>query len=226
MRIREHGTKRIVGDNMVRQFLVLTLSMYCFIATAQTHMRIHHNGGGYSDVPIEQIDSITFVDGEGEQSENVELVGSWLWGDSEAGYYELLTFKDDNTYTGYDNYFAYGFDTMTYGWYFRQGNLLTLQSNGFGYNRKYTWFMIGLTENALDVMTKMGQFTYYKLQRETITLHLGECLECEDGNSFVFADGVVVRITGNELVGLSKGTTCVQKKIGNTNILSYKVVVE
>ena len=108
----------------------------------------------------------------------------------------------------------------------RQFLVLTLQSNGFGYNRKYTWFMIGLTENALDVMTKMGQFTYYKLQRETITLHLGECLECEDGNSFVFADGVVVRITGNELVGLSKGTTCVQKKIGNTNILSYKVVVE
>ena len=61
---------------------------------------------------------------------------------------------------------------------------------------------------------------------ETITLNVGDSLACNDGDSFVFADGVVVRITGNKLVGLSKGTTYVQKKIGNTNILSYKVVVE
>lgn len=189
-------------------------------------MRIHHKGGEHSDVPIEQIDSITFVDSDDVQAEEVKLTGSWLWGDTEAGYYELLTFNDDNTYTGYDNYFAYGFDTTTYGWYFRQGNLLMLQSNGSGYNRKYTWFITGLTENALEVMTKMGQFTYYKLQPETIMLHVGESLECENGNSFVFADGVVARITGNKLVGLSKGTTYVQKKISNTNILSYKVVVE
>lgn len=202
---------------------MLISHIICF---AQTHMRIHHKGGEHSDVPIEQIDSITFVDSDDVQAEEVKLTGSWLWGDTEAGYYELLTFNDDNTYTGYDNYFAYGFDTTTYGWYFRQGNLLMLQSNGSGYNRKYTWFITGLTENALEVMTKMGQFTYYKLQPETIMLHVGESLECENGNSFVFADGVVARITGNKLVGLSKGTTYVQKKISNTNILSYKVVVE
>ena len=114
---------------------------------SQTHMRIHHKGGGHSDVTIEQIDSITFVDGDEGQAEEAELMGSWLWGDKEVGYYELLTFNDNNTYTGYDNYFTYGFDTMTYGWYFRYGNLLTLQSNGFGYNRKYTWYVMGLTEN-------------------------------------------------------------------------------
>ncbi len=202
---------------------MLISHIICF---AQTHMRIHHKGGGHYDVPIEQIDSITFVDGDEGQAEEAEVMGSWLWGDTVAGYYELLTFNDDNTYTGYDNYFSYGFDTMTYGWYFRYGSLLTLQSNGFGYSRKYTWFVMGLTENALDVMTKMGQFTYYRLQPEIITLHVGESLECEEGDSFVFADRVVAGIIGNELVGLSKGTTYVQKKISNTNILSYKVVVE
>lgn len=211
---------------MKRLIILITFFISTMILHAQTYMRIHHNGGGHSDVPIEQIDSITFVDGDEGQAEEVELTGCWLWGDKEAGYYELLTFNDDNTYTGYDNYFSYGFDTMTYGWYFRQGNLLTLQSNGFGYNRKYTWFVMGLAEIALDVMTNMGQFIYYKLQPETIMLHVGESLECEEGDSFVFADRVVAGIIGNELVGLSKGTTYVQKKISNTNILSYKVVVE
>lgn len=211
---------------MKRLIILITFFISTMILHAQTYMRIHHNGGGHSDVPIEQIDSITFVDGDEGQAEEVELTGCWLWGDKEAGYYELLTFNDDNTYTGYDNYFSYGFDTMTYGWYFRQGNLLTLQSNGFGYNRKYTWFVMGPAEIALDVMTKMGQFIYYKLQPETIMLHVGESLECEEGDSFVFADRVVAGIIGNELVGLSKGTTYVQKKISNTNILSYKVVVE
>lgn len=82
---------------MVRLFLVLALSMCCVFATVQTHMRIHHKGGGYSDVPIEQIDSITIVDGDESLDEEVELTGSWLWGDAEAGYYELLTFNDDYT---------------------------------------------------------------------------------------------------------------------------------
>ena len=211
---------------MKRLFSLLIVYITVVAVYAQTHMRIHHNGGGHSDVPIEQIDSITFVDGDEGQAEEVELTGCWLWGDKEAGYYELLTFNDDKTYAGYDNYFTYGFDTMTYGWYFRNGAMLTLQSNGFGYNRRYNWYVIGLTENALEVMTKMGQFTYYRLQPETIMLHVGESLECEEGDSFVFADRVVAGIIGNELVGLSKGTTYVQKIISNTNILSYKVVVE
>lgn len=208
--------------------VLIVAGMMLFISNqiiAQTHMRIHYKDGEHSDVPIEQIDSITFVNGD-EGLAEIELTGSWLWGDAEAGYYELLTFNDDNTYTGYDNYFTYGFDTMTYGWYFRFGSLLTLQSNGFGYNLKYTWFLMGLTENALDVMTKMGRFTYYKLQSESVTIHVGEALECEEGDSFVFADGVTACISDNKLEGVAKGTTYILKLRASSNaIVAYKVIV-
>ena len=190
-------------------------------------MRIHHKGGGYSDVPIEQIDSITFVNGETEQADEVNITGSWLWGDKEAGYYELLTFIDDNTYTGYDNYFTYGFDTMTYGRYALHGALLSLQSNGFGYSHRYTWYIVGLTQNALDVMTKMGRYTYYRLQPETIHLRVGETIACEEGESFVFADGVIVDIVDNKLIGKNSETTYIQKYKAETNqIVSVKVIVE
>ena len=97
---------------------------------AQTHMRIHHKGGGHSDVAIEQINSITFVDRSDLPANEGSLVGGWLWGDAEAGYYELLTFNEDKTYTGYDNYFTYGFDTMTYGWYMQMGSMLILYTDG------------------------------------------------------------------------------------------------
>lgn len=194
---------------------------------AQAHMRIHHKGGEYFDVPLEQIDSITFVDGEEGHAEELELAGSWIWGDVGAGYYELLTFNDDKTYTCCDYYFTYGFDTMTYGWYIRYGNLLTLQSNGFGYNRKYTWFVMGLTENALDVMTKMGQFTFYRLQKDVITLRVGEIIECTDGDSYIFADGITINTNNNKLYGIKKGVTYILKKnISSNNIVSIKVIVD
>ena len=195
---------------------------------AQTHIRIHHKGGGHSDVATEQIDSITFVDGSDVSPVEGSLTGSWLWGDADAGYYELLTFNEDKTYTGYDNYFTYGFDTMTYGWYAQVGAMLTLQSNGFGYSRRYNWFVMGLTENALDVMTKMGRFIYYRLQQEVIHLQAGgEPLECDGGDRFVFADGVIVSITDGKLQGISRGTTYVQKYVADTNgIVGYKVEVE
>lgn len=80
-------------------------------------MRIHYKNGGHSDVAIEQVDSITFIKGGDVPAAEVSLIGSWLWGSQEQGYYELLTFNGDHTYTGYDNYFSYGFDTMTYGWW-------------------------------------------------------------------------------------------------------------
>ena len=85
--------------------MFLILSAFALVITglhAQSHMRIHHKGGGHSDVAIEQIDSITFVDGSDLPVNEGSLVGSWLWGDAEAGYYELLTFNEDKTYTGYD----------------------------------------------------------------------------------------------------------------------------
>lgn len=195
---------------------------------AQTHMRIHHKDGGHSDVPIEQIDSITFVYSDDVVSAEVELSGGWLWGDKKAGYYELLTFNNDKTYTGYDNYFTYGFDTMTYGWYFRNGNLLTLQSNGFGYNRKYTWFVMEQTENTLDMMTKMGRFTYYRLQPEIFSIKVGEeSYICKDGDYYVFTDGVKVSDIKGKLKGISKGITYILKYSARTDlIMAYKVIVE
>ena len=213
---------------MKRIFLLFLAIITCIVCSAQTHMRIHHKGGGHGDVAIEQIDSITFVDGSDVPTNEGSLVGSWLWGDAEAGYYELLTFSDDKTYTGYDNYFTYGFDTMTYGWYMQMGSMLTLHSNGYGYNRRYNWFVMGLTSNALDVMTKMGQFVYYRLQPEVLHLQAGgEPLACENGDSFVFADGVVARIAEGKLQGVTKGTTYVQKRIAETDcIVAYKVLIE
>ena len=208
--------------------LAVILSYVCCLnVSAQSHMRIHYKGGEHADVPIEQIDSITFVNGEAGQAEEANITGSWLWADKEAGYYELLTFNGDNTYTGYDNYFTYGFDTMTYGRYALHGALLSLQSNGSGYSHRYTWYVVGLTQNALDVMTKLGRYTYYRLQPETIHLGVGETLACDKGDSFIFADDVMVSFSKNKLIGLTEGTTYVQKFISaSASVVSYKVVVE
>lgn len=159
---------------------------------------------------------------------NVSLTGAWLWGSEQQGYYELLTINEDHTYTGYDQYFTYGFDTTTYGWWAQIGAMLSLQSNGFGYQRRYNWYITELTEKALAVMTKMGPFTYYRLQPETLRTRVnGQPLTCEDGDTFVFADGVTAAIQDNQLVGVAAGVTYVQKHIAARNaILSYKVIVE
>ena len=214
-------------NTFIKPFFIFVLLVGNTFASAQTSMRIHQKDGGYSDVPVEQIDSVTFVDGETIPVE-AELTGGWLWGDVEAGYYELLTFNSDNTYTAYDNYFTYGFDTTTYGWYIRHGALLTLQSNGFGYKRKYNWFIVGLAENALEVMTKMGTFIYYRIQPETIHLQaMGEPLTCDSEDTFVFADGVLAKISDGKLYGLLNGTTYIQKyDVKSNSIVSYKVVIE
>ena len=197
------------------------------VCQAQDTMRIHYKNGGHSDVAIEQVDSITFIKGGDVPAAEVSLIGSWLWGSQEQGYYEVLTINDDHTYTGYDNYFSYGFDLMTYGWWAQIGAMITMQSNGFGYQRRYNWYITELTENALSVMTKMGPFTYYKLLPETLRLQVKSTLTCEDGDSFVFADGVIVSIQDNKLVGLAVGETYIQKHIAASNaILSYRVIVE
>ena len=209
-----------------------TLAIFCLLglvsaSQAQDTMRIHYKGGEHSDVATEQVDSITFVKGGDVPTADVSLVASWLWGSQEQGYYELLTINDDHTYTGYDNYFTYGFDTMTYGWWTQIGAMITLQSNGFGYQRRYNWYITELTENALGVMTKMGPFTYYKLQPETLRLQVNGTLTCEDGDSFVFADGITVAIQDKKLVGLATGVTYIQKYISDSGaIFSYKVMVE
>ena len=195
---------------------------------AQNTMRVHYKDGNVLDVTIAQMDSVTFVDkNAGDPEETVSLIASWLWGNVNQGYYEVITFSDDHTYTGYDNYFSYGFDSMTYGWWTQIGAMLTLQSNGFGYMRRYNWYITELTANALGVMTNMGPFTYYKVQPETLTLRVGESLTCQEGDSFLFADGVKVAIQDAKLVALSAGETYIQKLTAPTNtILSYKVIVE
>lgn len=213
----------------MRLLFIIVLSLLCVSVWAQNTLRIHYKDGTWVDIPINTIDSLTVVEGEGETMPvQATLAGSWLWGGMEQGYYELLTFNDDHTYTGYDNYFTYGFDMQTFGWYSYFGTMLTLQSNGYGYQWRYNWFVSALTDNALSVVTRTGPFTYYRVQTEVLRLHVqGEPLSCADDDQFVFADGVVAAIKDNRLQGLKPGTTYIQKRIGRTGkILAYKVVVE
>lgn len=197
---------------------------------AQDYMRIHYKSGTHKDIAIAEIDSITFeyrtnADAINVQKEDVTIIGGWLWGDQEVGYYEVLNFNEDYTYTGYDNYFTYGFDTQTYGWYSYHGAMLTLLSNGFGYNRRYNWYITALTNNAMEVMTRMGPFTYYKIQPEVIHIHIGSAVSCRTDEEFFFADGVLAKAEGRDLCGISTGVTYILKKVSET-ILAYKVIVE
>lgn len=111
---------------MKRFLFLLSVIALCGVCYAQGFMHVYYKNGTLVDIPIEEIDSLTFSDKSEteQQSVGVTLTGSWLWGSVEAGYYELLTFNPDNTYTGYDNYFSYGFDSMTYGWYANRGRCL------------------------------------------------------------------------------------------------------
>lgn len=208
--------------------VILLLTFLSIDLSAQTAMRIHCKNGTTVEVNVEDVDSVTFVqNAEGtDPAKEAELTGSWFWGDTNLGYYEVLTLNSDLTFTGYDYFFAYGFDTMTWGWYGQMGTILTLWSNGYGYQRRYNWYIMALTDNALTVMTSTGPFTYYRIQPETIRLNVNGSLTCDDGDAFVFADGVTAKIDGKRLVALKAGETYVEKLIGATNkIVSYKVVI-
>lgn len=213
-------------------FIILVLCPVASVmAQSAPAMHIHFKNGSKMEVATEQVDSITFGEPTGgEEEERVEegvLTGSWMWGSVEAGYYEVLTLNEDKTFTGYDNYFTYGFDMMTYGYYSQYGIMLNLWSNGFGYQRRYNWYLLSLTPNALEVMTRTGPFTYYRLQPEEITLDVGQAWICDDDDEYVFADNVVACIMGNSLIAIATGETYIQKKIGKTNnIVAYKVVVK
>lgn len=210
-----------------RMSFITAMLFFGASVNAQDAMRVHYKDGTMQDIPVAQIDSVTFVDKE-ETQEEISLTGNWLWGNQEAGYYELITFSEDHSFTGYDNYFTYGFDTMTYGWYYQYGTMLTLRSNGFGYQRMYNWYIIGLTNNALEVMTKMGAFIYHKLQPDVLYISSSESYSgFEEGDSVVFADGVVVTVGKGKLIGLASGTTYVLiEKASVGQILAYKVVVK
>ena len=206
---------------------IFYLTFFSLKSAAQNTMRISYTDGNTLEIPIGQIDSIFFIEKTADSFE-ASITGEWFWGGQEQRYYEVLTFNEDHTYTGYDNYFSYGFDTMTYGYWGQIGAMLTLQSNGFGYQRRYNWYITDMTENALAVMTKMGPFTYYRLHPDTIHLKVGESMPCINGDSFIFADGVTVRIADDgALEGVLPGTTYVEKLIAETNsIFAYKVIVE
>jgi len=192
---------------------------------AQNTMRIHYKSGVTHDITINEVDSVTFI--EKNETEEITLAGDWLWGSEEKGYYEVLTFNDDRTYTGYDYYIEYGFDTWTYGTYIQNGIMLNLFSNGYGYRRTYKWFMMGLSENALEVMTPMGRFIYYRIQYEVYSLKVGdESYICKDGDYYVFTDGIIVSDNNGKLKGISEGTTYVLKyNVESGLIMAYKVVV-
>lgn len=206
-------------------FLACLLMSASSFLKAQNTMRIHYGDGRVQDIPVEQIDSVTFVDIT-HPEDAPTLIGSWLWGNRQAGYYEVLTFNTDHTYTGIDNYFSMGFETQTYGWYTQYGSMLTLQSNGYGYKRRYNWFLTGLTDNALEVMTTTGPFVYYKLQSTALTVSSGSTLTLSEGDEVVFTDGLVADGEGNSIIPLSPGTTYVLiKKSDTPKILAFKLTV-
>ena len=216
----------MIKCEVLRHLIAFTMLGMFVHMQAQDNVRIHYKNGTHADISITEIDSLTFVSAGSSTTVEAELTGSWLWGNVGTGYYELLVFNKDYTYTGYDNYFTYGFDTMTYGFFSQYGTMLTLWSNGFGYQYRYNWFITGLTENALSVMTKMGPFTYYRLQPETLRLKVGESLTSGE-DEYIFADGVVARVEGNKLTGIARGETYIIKMTASTQLnWAYKVVVE
>lgn len=202
--------------------MLLPVGMY-----AQQHMHIHYKDGTQQTVPLERVDSVTFAPAAEEDTADAVLTGGWLWASMEAGYYELLSFAADHTYTAYDNYFGYGLETRTYGLYAQYGNLLTLRSHGYGYSHRYDWLVTALTANALAVTTRMGSFTYYRLQPETISLQLsGSARPCEPGGDYLFADGIVATVTADGLRGLKPGTTYVLcRQAGSGHVVAYQVTV-
>lgn len=147
--------KRIMA--LILLFLC-TMTMY-----AQNTMRVTQKDGTIFDIPIVNIDSVTFVTVE-EPESKTSICGTWYWVSQEQGYSETLTFNADGSFTCLDHYFGYGFDSQTYGTYMFFGSMLNMRSNGFGYNRYYQWMVTELTEEKLTVLTKMGSFTYTKVK--------------------------------------------------------------
>jgi len=92
----------------------------------------------------------------------------------------------------------------------------------------YNWFITGLAENALSVMTRNGPYTYYKLQSEVIYVPVSESYAgFDDSDTVVFADEVIVKGEENKLQALSQGTTYVLvKKVPENKIVAYKVIVK
>ena len=206
-------------------YITICLTVLCMSAYAQNTLRIHYKNGTTADVTIADVDSLSFVEKTSEPA-TATLAGSWFWGSVEAGYYELATFNTDNTFTAYDNMFSFGYETSAYGWYSQLGNMLVMRAYGYGYLRRYNWFVSTLTDNQLTVITEMGPFTYYRLQPDVIYMKLGDTLPLTQGETLVFADGVTLQSANNSLKALLPGTTYILKSITATvQTWGYKVVV-
>lgn len=143
--------------------LGIILAFCCMETEAQNTMRVTQKDGAVLDLPIANVDNITFVTVE-EQEGAISICGTWKWVGVEEGYSETLTFNADGTFTCVDNFFAYGFDNQTYGTYMFFGSMLNMRSNGYGYSRFYQWMVTELTEEKLTVLTKMGSFTYTRVK--------------------------------------------------------------
>lgn len=210
---------------MKRLFVAIYLTVLCMSVFAQNTLRIHYKNGTTADVTIADIDSLTFTETTSEPA-TATLAGSWLWGNVEAGYYELATFNSDNTFTAYDNMFSFDYETNAYGWYSLLGNMLVMRAYDYGYLRRYNWFVSTLTENQLTVITEMGPFTYYRLQPDIIYMKVGDTLSLAQGETLIFADGVTLQVANNSLKALLPGTTYILKSVATTGkTWGYKVVI-
>ena len=196
-------------------YITICLTVLCISAYAQNTLRIHYKNGTTADVTIADVDSLSFVEKTSEPA-TATLAGSWFWGSVEAGYYELATFNTDNTFTAYDNMFSFGYETSAYGWYSQLGNMLVMRAYGYGYLRRYNWFVSTLTDNQLTVITEMGPFTYYRLQPDVIYMKVGDTLPLSQGETLVFADGVTLQAANNSLKALLPGITYILKSITAT----------
>ena len=205
-------------------YTTICLTILCTSVLAQNTLRIHYKNGTTADVTLADVDSLTFTE---KTSEPVAatLVGSWLWGSVEAGYYELAAFNADNTFTAYDNMFSFGYETSAYGWYSQLGSMLVMRAYGYGYLHRYNWFVTTLTGNQLTVITEMGPFTYYRLQPGVINMKVGSTLALTDGEAFVFADGITLQASDGALKALIPGTTYILKSASDGMIWGYKVVI-
>ncbi len=208
--------------------VALTLSLACSGLWSQNTMRITYTDGTVQDVRVDRVSDITFTEVTDNPDSPASLLGTWMWGKLEAGYYEVITFNDDHTYIGDDCYFDYGFNTTTYGTYVNSGIQLNLRSNGYGYMRMFRWFVTSLTENALEVMTQTGPYVYYRLQTETFRLKAGgEPMDLGDDRQVVFADGVTAKVEDGKLYGIQSGTTYIQILDKTSNIIqAFLLVVE
>jgi hypothetical protein len=203
---------------MKKILLSLFTLLLCQGLAAQSHIRIHYKDGSHADVALSSIDSLTIVSIDSTATA-ATLTGTWVWANRERGYYEVLTLNDDYTYTGYDNYFDYGFDSQTFGFYSNYSSMLTLWSNGYGYQWRYQWFITALTENSLSVMTRNGPFTYYRLLLDVVHLSRSSSpINIGEGEELLFTDGVIVDSTSDgRLQPLSSGTTYILKRNISTN---------